>query len=93
MAKTVTLQVDGQNVTLESSLVSGYLRESKEHLDNIAEETAELKLVAESLEGACNGAVKASIWLKYLKTRYKNKTKEATELGELFGAIDSVLEG
>ena len=90
MAHTVSLTINGQTVTVNSELLEGYIKESNEHLDAIVEANAELKLIGEALEEKTH--IKAATILKYIKARHKNKTKEATELGEIFGAIDGALE-
>lgn len=89
MANTVSLTFKGQTVTVDSDLLAGYIKESNEHLEAINEANEQLKLIGEALEEKTG--IKAGTIIKYIKARYKEKTKEATEIGEIFGAIDNAL--
>lgn len=89
MTNVVSMTIKGQTVTIEQQLLEGYLNESYEHLDDINEANAQLKLIGEAIEEKTG--VPAATFIKYVKAKHKQKTAAAKELGELFGAFDNAL--
>lgn len=70
------------------------LQEFTKRAHNLLESSAEITLDFKELCDEANkttGIEKKNL-SKYFKSRYKVSTKEATELGELFAHLDSVVD-
>jgi hypothetical protein len=85
--------IETKNGTVEvnSELLTGYLSEAAAHYSAIDSAKVDLKLIGEALEEKTG--IKAGTIMKYAKSRHDDKTKEATELGELFEQLDAAMGG
>jgi predicted solute-binding protein len=91
MNNVTTIEFDGKNVQIDQKLFQGYLKEAFEHLGAIEEADQLFKEVVETV-AETTGLKKAKV-SKYLKERHAAKTKATRELGQLFEALDDVVEG
>lgn len=87
---TLTLNTnDGKVVTIESKVFTGYTQESHKLLEQISELGKDFKELVTTVSES-TGLDKKYV-SKYMKARYKYATKEASELGNLFDALDGVV--
>ena len=87
---TLTLNTnDGKVATIDSKVFIGYTQESHTLLDQISELGKDFKELIDTV-AETTGLEKKYV-SKYLKARYKYATKEASELGDLFVALDGVV--
>ena len=97
MSNTVTVTTAEGSFTIRGDLLKEYRQRAFEALDAEAEAKQNFKDEVEALaDGADSTTIEGKKLQKilgaYLKSAYKEKTKEAAELGEIFGSLDSVLE-
>ena len=76
-------------IEINQELLSGYIDEASTHYAAMDAAKADLKLIGEALEEKTG--LKASLIMKYDKSRYDDKTKETTELGVLFEQLDEAI--
>jgi hypothetical protein len=91
MTNVVSIEFDGKNVQIDQEMFQEYLKEAFEHLATIEEADQQFKEVVETVSET-TGLKKAKV-SKYLKERHAAKTKATRELGQLFEALDDVVEG
>lgn len=91
MSNVTTIEFDGKNVQIDQELFQGYLKEAFEHLGAMEEADQMFKGVVETV--AENTQLKKAVVSKFLKQRFEAKTKATRELGQLFEALDIVVEG
>lgn len=91
MTQVTTIATASGNVTIDGELFQGYINESFDYLDKIAEATELFKEVVETV--AETTGLKKPLVSKYLKARHAAATKVAKDLGELFTALDEATVG
>lgn len=90
MTNVTTIVVDGVNVNIDSEVFQGYTSESFGILKRQEIIKEEFKLLVETV--AETTKLKKAVVSKYLKARFNLSTKEPKVEGELFEALDNVLE-
>ena len=91
MEKTISISApDGGSATIDSKLFTAYLQEAFEMLEKIEETGKDFKEWVETV--AETTKLDKKYVSKYAKARYKDSTKETTELGELFSSLDEALQ-
>lgn len=85
-----SIETKNGTVEVNAELLTGYLQEASAHYAAIDSAKTDLKLIGEALEEKTG--IKSSLIMKYAKSRYDEKTKETTELGELFQQLDEAVE-
>jgi predicted solute-binding protein len=77
------------NAVIDSKVFTGYTQESYELLDKVSELNKDFKELVETV--AETTGLEKKIVSKYLKARYKEQTKDASELGIVFDKLDEIL--
>lgn len=85
-----TIETNNGPIEINAELLNGYIDESAKHYAAMAAAKTDLKLIGEALEERTG--IKASLIMKYAKAKFDDKTKDATELGELFEQLDAATE-
>jgi hypothetical protein len=94
--KKITIETGEGNITIDAELLKEYRQRAFETLKAQDEAKLEFK---EEVDAAADGAesttvekkVLVKILGKYFKAAYKDSTKEAKELGEVFAALDEAV--
>lgn len=84
---TNVITIDG--ATIDTKVFTQYTQESYRILDQIRELTLDHKELVESV--ALTTKLPKGIVNSYLKARYKDKTKEATEKGDMYEMLDNAV--
>lgn len=84
-----TIQTADGTAKIDSKLFIGYNQEALEILEKISELQKDFKEVVETV--AENTGLKKPKVSKYFKERFKDSTKQTTQVGELFAKLDEVL--
>lgn len=85
-----TIETTDGVAKIDSKLFAGYNSEAQELLRKIAELTDEFKLIVETVAES-TGLKKAKV-SKFFKSRFAESTEVPAQEGELFAALDSVLD-
>lgn len=85
-----TIETKNGSIEINQELLSGYIDEAATHYAAIDAAKGDLKLIGEALEEKTG--IKATLIMKYAKARYDDRTKDTTELGELFEQLDAATE-
>lgn len=91
MTKVTTIEVEGIPVTIDSDVFKGYTQESYGILRKIEILKEDHKYLVETV--AETTKLDKKHVNKYFAARFKESTKEPKKQGELFDALDNVLEG
>lgn len=86
----VSIEINGETLELDAELLKGYRDEAFEILGKEAEAKRDFKDAMEAQAEALG--ISKKLLTKYLKASYKAKTKEASELGTAFAALDEAVE-
>jgi Fe-S cluster assembly ATPase SufC len=84
----VQIEIDGEAVEIDGELLKEYREESFEFLRKEAEAKRDFKDAVEAQAETLG--IDKKILTKYLKSAFKAKTKEQSELGKVFEALDEV---
>jgi hypothetical protein len=82
--------IDGTSVEIDADLFKQYQSEAFEYLREEAEQKSNFKEAVETI--AETTKLDKKVLTKYFKTKFKEKTKEASALGEMFAALDQATE-
>lgn len=85
-----TIETNNGTIEINAELLNGYISEAAKHYAAMDAAKTDLKLIGESLEESTG--IKASTLMKYCKSKYDDKVKDVTELGELFERLDAATE-
>ena len=85
-----TIETKNGTIEVNQELLQGYIDEAAMHYSAIDAAKTDLKLIGEALEDKTG--IKAGLIMKYAKAKYDDKTKDTTELGELFQQLDEAVE-
>jgi len=77
------------NATIDSRVFTGYTQESYEILDKISELGKDFKELVETV--AETTKLEKKVVSKYFKARFKEATKEPSELAVVFEQLDEIL--
>lgn len=77
------------NATIDSRVFTGYYQESHRILDQIRELTLDYKELVETI--AETTKLDKKVVSKYFKSKFKEQTKEAKVLGDMFEKLDEIL--
>lgn len=86
----VQIEINGEVLELDARVLRGYRDEAFEFLREEAEQKANFKDAIEAQSEALG--IDKKLWGKYVKSAAKAKTKEASELGTAFAALDEATE-
>lgn len=86
----VQIEIDGQEVEIDGELLREYRNEAFDILSDEAEAKAAFKKAMEAQAETLS--IPKKLLTKYIKAAFKAKTKEARELGSLFGQLDAATE-
>lgn len=84
-----SMDVNGVSVTIDSAVFMGYVQESNRILDEIEELKKDFKEVVDAVVESTK--LEKKHVNKYLKSKFKQKTKEPKAEGELFEALDEIV--
>lgn len=98
MSKKVTIETKEGNITIDAELLKQYRQRAFSALDAEQGAKQDFKDEVEAAVGGVEsttveGKVLKKLLTKYFKASYKEQTKEAQEMGELFGKFDEIVEG
>lgn len=90
MSNVISMDVDGVSVTIDAGKFKNLYDQAFEHLAEIESNNQSFKDVVEDI--ADETKLEKAMVSKYLKARYAAKTKAAKTQGEVFAAIDGMLD-
>lgn len=84
-----TIDTKNGPVEINNELLNGYIEEASKHYAAIDSAKGDLKLIGEALEEKTG--IKSSTIMKYAKSKFDDKVRDVTELGELFEQLDMAM--
>jgi hypothetical protein len=89
MTYITSIDTPAGTATIDTKVFTHYTKESHDLLESISELTKDFKDLVETVSETTK--LDKGIVGKYLKARYKESTKEAKDLGDVFSTLDGIL--
>jgi len=87
----ILVTIDSSNIEIDVALFNAYQQEAFLHLRTLEGAKEQLKEVVETM--AETTGLPKTLLSKYLKAKYAEKTKELSEVGKCFEALDEGTAG